>query len=108
MALQGTIILRCLSLHSLAITRGHIPSFPPAACSVPCPKKKKKKKNQEQSLSTQEAGPVPPPLPQDPDKQPAEGGRGRASSLQDLKWQVGQVRAGVSVPTPGGAEAERS
>lgn len=40
---------------------------------------------------------MPPPLPQDPDKQPAGGGRGRAGSLQDLKWQVGQVRAGREV-----------
>lgn len=40
---------------------------------------------------------MPPPLPQDPDKQPAGGGRGRAGSLQDLKWQVGQVRAGGEV-----------
>lgn len=54
---------------------GHIPSFPPAACPVPC------QENQEQSLRTQEAGPVPPPLPRDPDKQPVEvGGAGQAAS----------------------------
>lgn len=73
--------LRCLSLHSVAVT----PDTYPASFLLPA-QFHVKNKTRNRASGTQEAGPVPPPLPQDPDKQPV--GRWEGQGREPPRFKV--------------------